>query len=67
MAKIHLGLVMNSLMFDLYQATTMLLFLLSSTSANRRRHYVAEGRADPAGVTRSARTLPVTFHLSGSR
>ena len=47
MAKIHPGSVMNSLMYDLYQATTMLLFLLSSISANRRQHYVAEGTAIP--------------------
>lgn len=47
MAKNQLVTAMNSLMYDLFQATTMLLFLLSSASANRRQQYVAEGKTIP--------------------
>ena len=41
------ALVMSSLMYGVLQATTMLLFLLSGISTNRRKQYVARGVASP--------------------
>lgn len=41
------ALVMSSLLCGVLQATTMLLFLLSGISTNRRKQYVAPGVASP--------------------
>ena len=39
--------VLDSLLYEVFQATTMLLFLLSSITTNRQKQYVAPGVASP--------------------
>ena len=58
--------VLDALMYEVLKTTTMLLFLLSGISMNRRKQYEAPGVARPFGAAGTAAALSLPVHRRGA-